>query len=76
MDYYDTIDKKVARRFIDAVDRAQRDIVRFPKIGRPIRKGRERLLKGFPYGFCYWEDLAGESVAVRLFHYKQAGPKI
>ena len=76
VNYYDAIDKKVARRLIHAVDRAQRDIVRFPKIAKPIKNGREYLPAGFPYSFCYLEDLDGEPVAVRLFHYKQAGPKI
>ena len=74
--YYEAIDKKLARRLIEAVDRAQRDIIRFPKIGKQIKNGREYLLTGFPYSFCYQEDLDGEPVAVRLFHYKQNGPRI
>jgi len=76
VDYYNAIDKSIARRFIAAVDRAQRDIVRFPKIGKPIKNGREYLLSGFPYSFCYQEDLEDEPVAVRLFHYKQDGPRL
>ena len=76
VDYYDGIDKKLARRFIDAVERAQDNIIRFPKIGKRIKNGREHFLVGFPYSFCYLEDLNGEPVAVRLFHYKQNGPRI
>ena len=76
VNHYDAIDKNIARRFIDAADRAQRNIVRFPQIGKPIKNGREYLLRDFPYSLCYLGDLDGEPVAVRLFHYKQVGPKL
>ena len=76
VDYYNAIDRRLARRFIDAVDKAQADIVRFPKIGKPIKNGREYLLGEFPYSFCYAEDLEGEPVAIRLCHCRQGGPKI
>lgn len=76
VDYYAAIDKKVALRLIAAVERAQRDIVQFPKSGKPIKHGRAFLLKGFPYSFCYMEDLDGEPVAVRLYHHKRQDPKV
>lgn len=76
VDYYSAIDRRLAQRFIDAVENAQRDIMQFPKIGRAIKHGREYLLNGFPYSFCYQEDSGGEPLAVRLFHYKQNGPRI
>ncbi len=76
VDYYADIDKDLARRFIDEVHLAQSQIIEFPKIGKRIKHGREYLLRSFPFGFCYVEDLKGEPVAVRLFHYKQEGPPL
>lgn len=76
VDYYDAIDKNLARRFIDAVDQAQHDIERFQKLGRPIGKFRLLSLKGFPYRFCYQADFEGELVAVVLFHHKQREPHV
>jgi len=76
VNYYAAIDKNLARRFIDAVDRAQKEIERFPKIGRAIKNYRVVLLTTFPYSFCYDEDLEGEPVALVLFHHKQKEPRI
>lgn len=76
VDHYAAIDKNLARRLIDAVDRAQRHIVQFPKSGKPIKNGREYFLTGFPYSFCYMEDLDGEPVAVRLYHHKRQEPRM
>jgi plasmid stabilization system protein ParE len=70
------IDKKLALQFIESVDRAQDEIVRFPKIGRASGKYRALGLKKFPYNYCYREDLDGELVAIVLFHHKQKEPRI
>lgn len=76
VDYYAAIDKKLARRFIEAVDCAQREIIRFPKIGKPAKNYRAFLLQEFPYSICYREDLEGDLVALVLFHHKQKEPRI
>jgi plasmid stabilization system protein ParE len=76
VDYYRTIDKKLAIRFFDAVDEAKRQISQFPKIGKLVGGYRVFILRDFPYSFCYREDFEGEIVAVLLFHHKQSGPGI
>ncbi len=74
VEYYLAADKSVARRFIDAVDHAQKQIVRFPKIGKFLKSYRALSLTGFPYSFCYSETLEGEPVAIVLYHHKQKEP--
>jgi plasmid stabilization system protein ParE len=76
VDHYAEIDRKVARRFIKAVDAAQRQITAHPKAGHQIKKYRVVLIQGFPYSFCYHDDLDGEVVALVLFHHKQREPKV
>ena len=76
VDYYAAIDSKLARRFIETVDRAQRKIAQFPKLGKPAKNYRALLLQEFPYSICYREDLDGEFVALVLFHHKQKKPGI
>ena len=76
VDYYKAIDPRLAKRFVDAVDEAQKSIDAFPKIGRLIKNGRECLLRDFPYSFCYQEELDGNLVASTLFHYKKSGERI
>jgi len=76
VDYYEAQDRFLARRFIEAIEHAQQEIERFPKIGRPMGDFRGFHLKTFPYRFCYREDTDGALVAVVLFHYKQDGPRL
>jgi len=76
VDYYKAIDPKLANRFVDAVDAAVKSVIEFPRIGRQIKNGREYLLKGFPYSFCYQEDFEGNLAASTLFHYKKSGERI
>jgi hypothetical protein len=73
--YYSAIDKPLALRFIEAVDKARDEIMRFPSIGRVSGKYRVLPVKGFPYNFCYSDDLDGELVAITLFHHKQSDPE-
>ena len=74
--YYGEIDKRIALHFFEAVNHAKREIIRFPKIGKTMGKFRSLHLKGFPYRFCYQENLDGELVALVLFHTKQKEPRI
>ena len=74
--YYAAVDKSLALRFIEAVDQAHNEIVRFPAIGRLTGKYRASRVKGFPHTFCYVESLDGEMVALVLFHHKQSDPRI
>jgi hypothetical protein len=60
---------------IESVDKAHDEIVRFPTIGRMSGKYRVLRVKGFPYNFCYSDDLDGELVAITLFHHKQNDPE-
>jgi hypothetical protein len=76
VEYYGNIDRRLALRFFEAVDRAKREIGRFPKIGKPMGKFRGLHLKEFPYRFCYQENLDGELVALVLYHTKQKQPRI
>lgn len=69
--YYIASDKTIAARFITAVDEAQDKIIQFPKIGRLVGPYREFRLNGFPYNYCYHENLDGEIVAVVLHHHRQ-----
>ena len=71
--HYSVLDKKLAQRFIDAVDEAKRKINSFPKAGKPRDGYRMVFLKGFPYRFCYMENEEGEIIALVLFHFKQRG---
>jgi len=76
VDFYALEDKTVARRFIAAIEDAERKIAAFPKIGKRMGEFRGFHLQEFPFRYCYKEDLDGGLVAVVLFHYKQMGPKI
>ena len=76
VNYYNDRDKSVARRFIDAVEKSLDQIRSFPKIGKRIKNGREYLLAGFPYSLCYVQDIEGEPIVIRVFHYKRGGPRI
>jgi len=75
VDYYGGIDGKIASRFVDAVERAQMEIIRFPKIGKSVKSYRVLLLKEFPYSLCYYENPPGELVGLVLFHHKQKDPR-
>lgn len=73
VEYYSAIDRKLAHRFINAVEEIKEKIQDFPKSGK-LRDGyRMLLLKDFPYRFCYMENSEGEMVALVLFHFKQKG---
>lgn len=73
--YYASIEKPLALRFIEAVDKTRDEIIRFPTIGRVSGKYRMLRVKGFPYNFCYTDQLDGELVAITLFHHKQNDPE-
>jgi hypothetical protein len=73
--YYAAVDKPLALRFIESVDRTRDEIIRFPTIGRVSGKYRVLRVTGFPYNFCYADDLNGELVAITLFHHKQNAPE-
>jgi len=71
--YYSAIDKKLAQRFIEAVEDVKRRVNAFPNAGK-LRDGyRMVFLKDFPYRFCYLENVEGQIVALVLFHFKQKG---
>jgi plasmid stabilization system protein ParE len=76
IDRYHAIDKKLARRFVEAVDHATQEVIRFPKIGRLKGRYRKLPVRDFPYQFCYSENLDGELVALVLFHNKQREPHV
>jgi hypothetical protein len=75
IDHYYAIDRKLARRFVAAIDEAKEEILRFPKIGRALRRCRIVHLRDFPFRLCYRENFEGELVIVALVHHKQRGPK-
>jgi len=74
VDFYALENRAVARRFIAAIEDAERKIARFPRIGRLMGEFRGVHLQEFPYRYCYKEDVDGDLVAVVLFHYKQRRP--
>jgi len=76
VDYYNAIDKNLASRFVDAVEKAQTEIASFPKIGKPVKNYRVLLLKEFPYSLCYYENPPGELVGLVLYNHKQKEPEI
>jgi len=75
IEHYSAIDKNLARRFVEAVDQAREEIIRFPKIGKQAATYRKLIIQDFPYRFCYRENLDGELVAVVLYHHKQLEPE-
>jgi hypothetical protein len=49
--YHEDIDQRLATRFYEAVDHVKREIARFQKTGKAMKKLRGLHLKGFPYRF-------------------------
>lgn len=76
VDYYAAIDGRLATRFIDVVERAKRDIARFPGVGRTHKTYRALPLKDFPYSICYCETAQRGIVCLVLYHHKQSEPLV
>ena len=76
IDYYNSIDPKLAIRFVNDVEQRLAQIIRFPKIGRLLPKYRALMLKEFPYSICYYENPEGDLYGLVLFHHKQKEPRI
>ena len=74
--HYAAVDKSLARRFIESVDKARDEIIRHPAIGRAAGKYRCLRVVDFPYNFCYAENLGGELVALVLYYHKQKEPRV
>jgi plasmid stabilization system protein ParE len=74
VDFYKSIDRALAKRFIDAVDEAMDQIDRFPKIGKQTSSYRLLPVKGFPFSFCYDIDTRG-AVALVLHHSSMKPPR-
>ena len=76
IDYYNSIDPKLATRFLNDVEQVLAQIRKFPKIGRSLPKYRVLRLKEFPYSICYYEKPEGNLYGLVLFHHKQKEPRI
>lgn len=76
VDYYQAIDRKLALRFIDALERVKTRLGRFPKSGKQMKGYRIVQVKGFPYSVCYCEGDTGELIGLVLYHHKQQEPAI
>ena len=64
--YFDGISRTVARKFVDHVEAAVRDIRRYPQIGAPLtRHVRKLVLTAFKYSILYI-DRPGEIIIVAV----------
>jgi len=75
LDYYKSIDGKLALRFLNEVEAALEKIRQFPKIGKAMPKYRVLILKEFPYSICYYEKPQGTLYGLVLYHHKQKQPR-